>query len=354
MALSPKKILLIQLRQIGDVLLTTPAAQVLKDNFPGAKLDLLTQAPCHEVLSGNPFVDETLVYSKANPLKWIREVRERKYDLVIDFMSNPRSALICFASGAPLKAGPAYTSSSWAYNLKLTKSPLDHPYNPFFKIDLLKALGLKNIFYPYPKMYLSGQELLDGSNKLKELGITKAGRLIGFAPASRRLTRQWPPEHYAELGRLITDHAQNKVIVFWGPGEKDLAAKITNEIGAGKAILAPETKTLRKLASLIANIDLLVSNFNGPKHIATSLGISTLSIYGMCNPSHWTPPNDDKHRTIANTDAECISCYKTKCPNKLICLTGLKAADVFTKLREMLIESGSRKTTELQTPGTIR
>ena len=89
----PRKIHVIQLRRIGDVLLTTPAVEVLKANFPDAKLHFLVERPCHEVLNGNPFIDEVLVYERDKPLKWIREVRKRRYDLVVDFLSNPRSAV---------------------------------------------------------------------------------------------------------------------------------------------------------------------------------------------------------------------------------------------------------------------
>ena len=86
MDFTPKKILLIQLRQIGDVILSTPAAEVLKNNFPAAKLDFLTQPPSDQALLRNPAIDEILVYDALHPLKWLLKIRRRRYDLVIDLM----------------------------------------------------------------------------------------------------------------------------------------------------------------------------------------------------------------------------------------------------------------------------
>ena len=103
---NPGSILIIQLRQIGDVLLTTPAAEVLKANFPEASLDFLTEPPADQVLKDNPFIDTVLAYDRRSPLKWLLKVRAAKYGLVVDFMSNPRSALLAWASGAPATAGP--------------------------------------------------------------------------------------------------------------------------------------------------------------------------------------------------------------------------------------------------------
>ncbi|MCX5786360.1 MAG: glycosyltransferase family 9 protein [Elusimicrobia bacterium] len=332
----PKKILLIQLRQIGDVLLTTPAAQVLKDNFPEAKLDFLTQAPCHEALSGNPFIDEVLVYRKESPVKWMLEVRKRKYDLVIDFMSNPRSALICFTSGAPLRAGPAYTSSAWAYSLKLTKSPLDHPYNPFFKIDSLRHLGLKNIFYPYPKIYIPETEKEAAEVSLKKAGFGGAGTLIGMAPASRRITRQWPREHYAALAALAAARLKAEVVIFWGPGEEELAHRIAAAAGSPLVKPAPRTPTLMSLAAMLSKTAVLVSNCNGVKHIAQAAGVPTLGIYGSSRPESWTPPNDPIHRVARDHSLPCAPCGSNECQQETIkCLSGLKPEMVFEELMSM-------------------
>ncbi|MFA6434094.1 MAG: glycosyltransferase family 9 protein [Elusimicrobiales bacterium] len=351
MDFTPEKILLIQFRQIGDVLLSAPAAEVLKANFPCAKLDFLTQAPADQALARNPAIDEILVYDAAKPLKWLLEARRRGYDLVIDLMSNPRSALVTALSGAAIKAGPAYTYSSWAYNFKLRLRAGQREYNPFFKIDLLSQLGLKNLFYPYPKVYPAAADLDWAAAAAAEL--LRAGRtgpaetagkrpVIAFSPASRRKTRLWPAEHYARLASLIAQNTKAAVLVLWGPGERPLAEGIVRAAGRPAVILAPETPTLSRLSALLRQTALLVSNCNGAKHIAQASGVPTLGIYGSSRPESWTPPGDPKHQVIRNEQLPCLACQKNECPDDraLGCLRELSPGSVFAKLILMAGELG--------------
>lgn len=335
MDFTPKKILIIQFRQIGDVLLSAPAAEVLKANFPGAKLDFLTQPPSDQALERNPAIDEVLAYESARPLKWILEVRRRGYDLVIDLMSNPRSALVTALSGARVKAGPAYTSSAWAYGVKLELKPGQREYNPFFKIDLLAQLGLKTIFYPCPKCYPAPEDLAWAAGAAAALALP-AGPLIAFSPASRRLTRRWPAEHYARLAALVTQRTKASVMVLWGPGERPLAEEVVRLASSPSVALAPETATLSRLSALLKQAALLVSNCNGARHIAQASGVPTLGIYGSSRPESWTPPGDPRHQAVRNESLACIACQKSDCAQGLECLKGLAPQTVFAKLEEMM------------------
>ncbi|MEI7481509.1 MAG: glycosyltransferase family 9 protein [Elusimicrobiota bacterium] len=357
MDFNTNKILLIQFRQIGDVLLSTSAAEVLKANFPRAKLDFLTQQPSEQALARNPVIDEVLVYDAKKPVKWLLEVRRRRYDLVVDLMSNPRSALVAAMSGAKIKAGPAYTHSAWAYNFKLELRPGQREYNPFFKIDLLSQLGLKNVFYPYPKFYPAAGDLAWAAEAVAKL-VPDAGlrsALIFFSPASRRMTRLWPAEHYARLAALIVRKTKSAVLVLWGPGEKSLAEEIVRAADHPAVLLAPETSDLSRLSAMLQQAALLISNCNGAKHIAQASGVPTLGIYGSSRPESWTPPNDPKHQIIRNDTFACIACQKNECPETMKsalftmrpqsnvgvkCLKELSPEAVFAKLVAMAGELG--------------
>src|SRR3954469_1183190 len=97
---SPKSILVIQLRRLGDVLVTTPAVEALRLAYPKAKIDFLVEKPGDQLLSGNPNLDVVVLYDTARPWAMIREVRRRRYDWVIDFLGTPRSAIVTALSGA--------------------------------------------------------------------------------------------------------------------------------------------------------------------------------------------------------------------------------------------------------------
>jgi ADP-heptose:LPS heptosyltransferase len=334
----PKKILVIQFRQIGDVLLCSPAARVLKDNFPQAKLDLLVQPPSDQALARNPAIDELLVYDPGRPLHWALAVRRRGYDLIVDFMSNPRSAVITALSGARVKAGPAYTCSSWAYNLKLELRPGQIEYNPFFKIDLLRQLGLKNIFYPAPEFFPAPGDLEWAA------GVTAGLKrpLILIAPASRRETRRWPAEHYARLAALAAEKRNASVLVLWGPGERPLAEEVARLAAHPSVGVSPETATLSRLSALLKQAVLLVSNCSGTKHLAQASGVPTLGIYGSSRPESWTLPDDARHRVVRSGGMACIACQKSECSLGIRCLKELQPDTVFATLEEMLVPRKSR------------
>jgi ADP-heptose:LPS heptosyltransferase len=100
----PQKALFIQLRRIGDILMCTPGIRAFKKKFPDCRLDFLTELP--DVLQGNPVIDEVINVDRSkqyNPLyqyRLIRKIAKKKYDLVVDFFANPRSAYYSFLTGA--------------------------------------------------------------------------------------------------------------------------------------------------------------------------------------------------------------------------------------------------------------
>ncbi|MFA6318728.1 MAG: glycosyltransferase family 9 protein, partial [Elusimicrobiota bacterium] len=286
----PKRILVIQLRRIGDVLMAVPAMAALKKRYPDAEVDFLVEPPSDEVLAGNPHIGRVLVYRSEgwrDYLSWLVRVRSERYDWVIDFMGNPRSAILTAASGAALRAGPAHVGHRWAYNVRMVQSSTTR-YAGREKIRLLSALGVPDTEADFlPKVYLGTPE-----------GPDPCGP-IALAPASRKPTRQWPARHYVALGRMLRERFGCPVLVLWGPGEKGLADEVAAAIGEGAS--APATRTLAEAARVLAVCRLLVTNCSGTKHLAVSLGVPTVTVHGSSDPASWTPP-DPRHLAVRRED----------------------------------------------------
>ncbi|MBI5211706.1 MAG: glycosyltransferase family 9 protein [Elusimicrobia bacterium] len=295
--------------------MATPAVSALKKRYPAAEIDFLVEPPADEVLAGNPHLARVLAYRCGgwrDYLAWLWRVRSGRYDWVIDFMGNPRSAILAAASLAPVRAGPSHVGHRWAYNLRLTQSTTTH-YAGREKVRLLSVLGVEDAGGPagasvLPEVYL-------GIRK----GPDSAGP-IALAPASRRITRQWPAKHYASLGRMLRERLGCAVVVLWGPGERALAEAVAAGIGEGAT--APETRTLREAAAMLAGCRLLVSNCSGTKHLAVALGVPTLTIHGSSDPVSWTPP-DPRHAALRCESLGCIGCGRNECLARLECLEGL-------------------------------
>src|SRR4051812_3153786 len=102
---APGRILLIQMRQLGDVLQTSALLEDLRDAFPEARLDYLTGVRQAVMMKGNPFPSEVLLYDPEHPLRAAREIRSRHYDWIVDSQSSPRSAPLVALSGARRRIG---------------------------------------------------------------------------------------------------------------------------------------------------------------------------------------------------------------------------------------------------------
>lgn len=305
----PRSILVVQLRRLGDVILTTPALEALKSRYPAATLDFLVERPGAEAVAGHPSIDETLVYDASGmtgALKWAFAIRARRYDWVIDFLANPRTALITAMSGAKVKAGPGHVSRRWAYNVRLTQSSTTC-YAGEEKVRWLAPLGVKpSDAPPLPRLFLASKP-------------SSVPNVIGFVPASRKATRQYPAASWIRLGKLLREKHGHAVHVFWGPGEKELAAEVASGCGGE---LAPETKGVKDLAQALAACRLVVSNCAGPKHVALAVGTPTVTVHGSSDPRAWTPVHPG-HKAVRLEELHCIGCRLNECPYNLECMNQL-------------------------------
>jgi ADP-heptose:LPS heptosyltransferase len=327
---APKSILVVQLRRLGDVIMATPALEALKKKYPNAKLDFLVEAPGAEAVAGIAAIDEVLVYDAEGlfgALAWASRIRARRYDWVIDFLANPRTALLTALSGAKVKAGPAHVARRWAYNHRMLQSP-QACYAALEKVRWLAGLGIAPSDAPdLPRLMLAPRPL-------------KLENVVGLVPPSRKETRRWPAPSYARLGRLLRDKHGCELKVFWGPGEKDLADEVVRGIGQGAHAIAP-THSIGDLARELASCRVVVGNCAGPKHVALALGVPTVTIHGSSDPVSWTPVHPD-HRFVRLDELHCIGCRSNSCAYNLECLRQLPAERVLPAVEELLTRTEVR------------
>jgi lipopolysaccharide heptosyltransferase II len=332
-AASVHRILVIKLRAVGDVTLSTVVLPNLRKAFTHARIDFLVEKGSSQVLAGNPYIDEVVVFTRGgfNGLTILRELRRRKYDLVFDLFGNPRSAMMTFASGARYRVGYAFRGRTYAYNMIAEpRGALVH--NVEFNLDALRRVDIpiieRTTLFP-----LSDDDIAFAKRVVAGLqpGTRK---LVGLNPGTNRPTEKWPAERFAELGRMLHDHYGAVIVVFWGPGERTLAENITAMIGPG-AVVAPPT-TLKQLGALFTHCDLVVSNDSGPMHIAAAVGAPTVGIFGPVNP-RLQGPYGEKTAYVVKEGLSCLGCNLDKhCPIGNICMTELDAAAVFSTASKLI------------------
>lgn len=315
---SIKKILIIQQKPFGDILLNTGYMPALREKFPNAQIDYLIQRPFRTILEDNPYLDNLVFMEKKKgwryaleQFKTIINIRNRKYDLVIDQLRGTSTARFVFFSGAKYKLGfklkPkryfgfTFKRWNWIYNLNPPRGEMR--YYSRLKFDLLAPLGIQeidhNLFYhTKEESFTYIKHWLTKANLFKE-------KLIVFSPGTPVKRKQWSLDHYAELADLIHEKTEFKIILLWGPGEledcKYIQSKMKSEV-----IIAPPT-TFNQAAALLNFVKVLIGNDGGINHLAVSQETPSIAIFGpTSSPKKWSAWHTKQHLYLRDAN------FKTK------------------------------------------
>lgn len=300
-----KKILIIQYKPFGDVLLNTGYLQALRDKFSDARIDFLVQQPYHHILYKNPFLDDLITFPSMDGMgclneriKLINLIRKKKYDLIIDQIRGTGSALISLFGGAKYRLGYSKKRFAFIYNIKADK--IVRRYSAGMKFDLLKPLGI--VEKPYQLFYFIKPESIRYIVAwLEEMKLGKE-KIICFSPGSPVPRKQWQLSSYARLADLILEKTKFSVVLLWGPGEKKDVETIAM-LMSNNAIVALPTD-FNQAAAMIKRSQLLVCNDGGINHLSVAVGTPSLAIFGSTSPVKWGPVNFEGHYVLHNPDVD--------------------------------------------------
>lgn len=310
------KILVIQLRQLGDVLMTTPLVRQLSVLFPLAKIDFLTEKLGSNVYRYNSHINNLkIIPRKISFLEMYRivgEIRKEKYDLVIDCFSNPKSAQLAFLTGARERIGFDFRWRRYAYStvIKLKKRI---EYAAIAKLRLIEKFGVNlndnRIEMPISKEYLEKAE-----DFTAKLGFDD--KTIAFCTVSRRDYKVWKPEYFAKTGDWLISKGY-KLWFVYGPGEKELAMQAYSLLSdKSKAIIDYPMPDVLELRAILERCKMYVGNDGGNKHIAICAGIPTVTVFGSIRWQAWTPPDSpNDYAVYKNMDCydNCKHCKDMRC-----------------------------------------
>lgn len=328
-----RKILLIKLKGIGDVVMSTIVLDNLRAAFPDAKIDFLTEPPSEPLLTALPQINKVLLFRKNesfSALKIIKEVIPGRYDLVIDMFANPRTALITLLSGARYRAGFPYRGRKYAYNL-FGPAERGGMHAALLHLELLKYIGL-----PADK-----KELHFGlTEEDKEFAATFFAKtfspddaVVALSPSGGWPSKKCEPEKFAAFAKRILKSCAVKFLVVWGPGDKTDAELIANELGSS-AVLAPPS-SIREMGALLQQCCCVLANDSGPMHIAAACKVPVLSVHGPTNPA-FQSAFGDKNEYVRLETLDCIGCNLLDCPRAHECFRDLPEDAVYEKFTLLL------------------
>jgi len=371
-----RKILLIKLSALGDVVHTIPVLNKLRRRYPDARIDWLVTPAIAELLQHNPAISNVIEFPRSEwsepwrPAPWvstarlIAQLRSAEYDLVIDLQGQLRSAVFAFTSGAPVRIGfdkprpDAFTSlpriipeearkhawkgareGSWlAYTDCIVLPTLDiHPVERYLGVGPMLGLddGPADFSFPIPQ---DATVRIEGLLDYYEIAKT---RVAVVAPGTVWETKQWRADAFAEAARSLLQQ-KLAVVLIGSDNERGLCEEIA-KLAPGIVNLAGET-SLSELAALIARAAICVTNDSGPMHLAVALGRPVIGVFGPTDPV-WAGPYRHPD-SVVRAGVSCSPCYLrrlSECPNGHACMQQVLAATVIKKATASIPSVGSRK-----------
>jgi heptosyltransferase-2 len=284
------RILVVQTAFLGDVVLTLPLLEALRQRFPDARIELLT-VPAHALmLQDQPGVEAVLTYDKRGSQRGIRgfvsiarHIRAQGYDVVLSPHRSLRSALLVACSGSTRRIGFDRPLTRWAYTATVVRTARTHEIER--NLQLLSALGIE-------PASISSRLLLhvppEGRQRAEayfaRCGMAPEAVLVGLIPGSQWGTKRWPAERFATLSERLARTLRTHVVLFGGPQDRAIADVITGACRTPVFDLVGQTP-LQDLPAYLERCTVVVSNDTGPMHIAAALGKPILALFGPTTPA---------------------------------------------------------------------
>jgi heptosyltransferase-1 len=345
---APKSILIIKLSAIGDVVHTLPFLEVIRKNFPNARIDWVIEEASSPIIEGHPAIDQVIVSHRTSwqrqlfggrespaALKGIRkflgELRAETYDWVIDLQGLFKSAVLLGLSRGRRKIGPSWGKEGSRFFLTEL---------PFFVEADLHAV----------EKYLKAAEFLecDRTSWKGDIPIREADKrsierflhdhevegkvLVAINPMAKWMTKLWESEKFAALADRLQKELSCKVVFTGSWQDREDVGKIIQRMDENPLNLTGQTH-LKELAYLYSRCQLLVSTDTGPMHLAAAMGCPVVALFGPTAP--WrTGPYGPGH-TVIRQEMACSPCLKKKCEH-LGCMRDITVDRVFGAVEQRL------------------
>ena len=336
-ALGPSpRILLIRLRSLGDVVLMTPALEVLSQIRPDARIDVAVEPPFSEALYGHRFIHRLIEIRRqlhnthsdasADPvgkaprlltkIQAVREIRRTRYEIAWNLHGGSTSAWLTALSGARWRIGCRTFRNRWAYNLRLP--------------DSAEILGRKNHHTVERTLawlnWLDGRELKDFAEapaaavvvsetarraideKLKKRGLNPRAPYAVVQPAAVFATKEWMPDRFAAVGDFVASRGF-QIVLTGSPDERARLEEVRSHMQSAAVTMAD--LGVQELMAVIAGASLYLGNDSGPAHLAAALNKPVIVLFGSSNSIAWSPWKT--RSVVVQNSFDCNPCPGYRC-----------------------------------------
>ncbi|WP_035571305.1 lipopolysaccharide heptosyltransferase II [Halonatronum saccharophilum] len=307
-----KKILIIDLLYLGDLIFTTPFLRSLRKAYPKARIDLVANSIFAPIMEDNPHLDNIYAYNKKwsikESLNFAKSLREENYQLGLNIHGNWRTALLLRSIKPEYSIG--YGGKGRGIFLQEELAPSKEKHMVEVYLDFLKDLGLAVDKDRSLELGVDSKAKESMEDFLKEECVSEGDRIVGINTGGSWPTKRWTKKGFAQLADALMTRG-DKVIFFGGPTDVKCVEEIVGMMEKTPIIAAGRT-SLKELAALASLCELFISGDSGPIHVAAAVGTKTVAIFGPSDEKKYRPYGEG-HIVLEN-GIECRPCGEHQCP----------------------------------------
>lgn len=317
---------------IGDAVLALPAMESLRYNFPDASLAVAAKSWVQGLFASTSLGAAVIPLPGRNDVKTLwttaQSLRAGDFDIGLLLTNSFSSAFLFYLARLPERWGYGTDGRGILLTKSVPPRPGDSPrHQVYYYLDLIRGLGLPTL-EPKLKLSVPAGVARAARERLTALGLDPAKPLIIISPgASYGPAKRWPASRFGELATLLQAKMDAEILLIGAAEEMDIATAIATSMPRKPTVLTGST-SLSELLGLISLAKLFISNDSGPMHIANSLGIPVVAIFGPTDPAVTGP--FEKPSACLKKDVPCWPCSYRACPYDHRCMTGISVEEVLT------------------------
>lgn len=339
-------ILIIKLSAIGDVVHSLPLLEVLRGRFPLARIDWIVEGDASGIVEGHPCIDELLILPRKSWLRrfrekgeflsvareltrFIRKLRSRRYDIVIDLQGLLKSGILTFVTSGKRKiALNNAREGSALFSRERVAIPDTQMHALERYLCIARYLGAENTRWEgYIPIYESDKAYVNSLLQRFDNGRT----LVAINPMAKWKTKLWEPTRFASLADLLHEK-QGAEIVFTGNAPDRAAIEAIQSVMSTEAVNLAGRTTLKQLAYLYQRCAVVISTDTGPMHIAAAMRSPlVVALFGPTSPSKTGPYGEWKK--VIRAGVACSPCFKKRCDD-MRCMRQITVDMVYDAVKE--------------------
>jgi heptosyltransferase-2 len=336
-----KRILIRATNWVGDAVMTLPALEAVKDNFPSAFITVLAKPWVEPIFRKHPAVDRILTFKKGEGMftdpgemiRAIRLIRKGRFDLAILFQNAFEAALLAYMGGVKYRIG--YGTDGRGFLLTHKIIPSDEVlkiHQSVYYLSILRSMGWE-AKDRNPTIYVSQEDKGSADRILGIEGIKERDLLVGLSPgAIFGGAKRWSPERFAEIGDRAVEEWGARVLIFGSGREKEICSHVCSSMVHQPLNFCGRT-SLNVAMGLISRCLLFATNDSGLMHISAALGVPTVAIFGPTD--HVATGPAGPKTMIVKHEIECAPCLKPECPTDHRCMLRIESEEVWEAMERL-------------------